>query len=97
ARALLADPATESSVIGLRADDILSRGLPLDRCDHALISDMAGPRPDPADDDEEWLRALGLPMLLASAPARLNLADSRLHALIPHAPLGVIGGDFGQG
>jgi hypothetical protein len=91
ARDLLADPASEAVVLGLRADDMLSRGLPLDRCDQAVITDMAGPRPGSADDDEEWVRALGLPMLLATAPARLILADGRLQALIPYAPSGVIG------
>jgi hypothetical protein len=91
ARDLLADTATEAAVIGLRADDILRRGLPLDRCDQAVVSDMAGPRPESADDDEEWLHALGLPMFLATAPVHLNLADTRLHTLIPYAPSGVIG------
>jgi hypothetical protein len=91
ARDLLADPTVAAAVIGLRADDILSRGMPLDRCDQAVITDMGGPRPAPADDDEEWLRALGLPMLLAPTPARINLADGRLHGLLPFAPGGVIG------
>jgi hypothetical protein len=89
ARALLADPATEAAVIGLDTEDILRRGLPIDRCDQAVISDMSGPRPPSADDDEEWLRALGLPMLICSAPARVNLADEGLRALIPYAPHGV--------
>jgi hypothetical protein len=89
-RDLLADPATHAAVIGLDADEILRRGLPLDRCDQAVVSDMDGQRPGSADDDEEWLRALGLPMFLSPAPVRLNLADSRLHPLLPHAPNGAV-------
>ncbi|NNJ09716.1 DUF4938 domain-containing protein [Chloroflexales bacterium ZM16-3] len=90
ARRLLADPTVESAVIGLDTESILHHGLPLDRCDYAVISDMNGPRPESADDDEEWLRALGLPMLLSPNPVQLNIADTRLGALIPYAPNGVL-------
>jgi hypothetical protein len=87
---LLADPAAGAAVLGLDGADILRRGLAFERCDHAVITDLAGPRPAEAADDEEWLRAIGLPMLLAERPAQLNLADERLHLLIQHAPLGVL-------
>ncbi|MBX0327456.1 DUF4938 domain-containing protein [Oscillochloris sp. ZM17-4] len=97
ARSLLADPAVEAAVIGLDTDSLLLHGLPVDRCDQAEICDMGGPRPGSAADDEEWLRALGLPMLLAPGPVRLNLADQRLSALIPYAPNGVIGEGSGEG
>ncbi|NTW02984.1 MAG: DUF4938 domain-containing protein [Oscillochloris sp.] len=93
-RDLLADPATEAAVIGLDTNDLLHRGLPLDRCNQAVISDMAGSRPPSADDDAEWLRALGLPMLLSPDPVRLNFSDIRLHALIPYAPNGVLSADL---
>lgn len=89
ARDLLADPAVEAAAIGLDSADLLARGLPVDRCDQAIISDMEGPRPAEADDDEEWLHALGLPMLIAAGPAQINRADARLQPLIPHAPHGV--------
>jgi hypothetical protein len=89
-RALLANPAVDAAVIGLDSDSLLSHGLPVDRCDLALICDMGGPRPAAAADDEEWLRALGLPMLVSPNPAQINLADLRLYPLIPHAPNGVL-------
>jgi hypothetical protein len=94
ARALLADPATEAAVIGLDSADILRCGLPFDRCDQAVVGDMSGARPSEADDDDEWLRALGLPMLLGDAPVRLPLADPRLRPLVPYAPSGVL--DLGE-
>jgi hypothetical protein len=90
ARDLLADPAAEAVVIGLDTEEVLRRGLPTDRCDQALICDMAGPRPAAAADDDEWLRALGLPMLICSAPAQINVADGHLRALLAYAPHGVV-------
>jgi hypothetical protein len=90
ARAALADPATEALVVGLDAAEILRRGVPFERCTLAAVTDRDGPRPVEAADDEEWLRALGVPMLLAEQPARLNLADPRLLPLVPYAPNGVI-------
>jgi hypothetical protein len=89
--AALADPATEALVVGLDTGDLLRRGVAFERCTMAVITDRDGERPSEAADDEEWLRALGVPMLLAEQPARLNLADQRLHPLIAHAPNGVIG------
>lgn len=91
ARAALADPATEALVVGLDTGDVLRRGVPFERCTMAVITGMDGARPAEAADDEEWLRALGVPMLLAEQPARLNLADEGLLPLVPYAPNGVIG------
>jgi hypothetical protein len=91
ARAALADPATEALVVGLDTGDILRRGVPFERCTMAVITGMEDGRPAEAADDEEWLRALGVPMLLAEQPARLNLAEARLLPLVPYAPNGVIG------
>lgn len=90
-RAALADPATAALVVGLDTGDILRRGVAFERCTLAVITGRDGERPPDAADDEEWLRALGVPMLLADQPARLNLADEGLRPLIPYAPNGVIG------
>ncbi len=90
-RALLADPAAEAIVVGLSTGAILRRGLPFERCELAVITDRAGPRPAEAADDDEWLRALGVPMLLSPQPARLNLSDPDLLPLTPYAPNGVVG------
>lgn len=90
-QALLADPATEALVLGLDTADILRRGLAFDRCTLAVVVDRAGPRPPEAADDDEWLRALGVPMLLSPQPAHLNLADPALLPLVPYAPNGVLG------
>lgn len=91
ARDLLADPSTEALVVGLDTSDLLRRGMPFDRCDLAVIADRAGERPATARDDDEWLRALGLPMLLSAQPVRLNLGDPNLLPLVPYAPNGVVG------
>lgn len=90
-RVALADPAAEALVVGLDSGDILRHGLAFDRCDLAVITDQAGVRPAEADDDDEWLRALGIPMLLAPTPVHLNLSDPALQPLVPYAPNGVIG------
>ncbi|MFV9505321.1 MAG: DUF4938 domain-containing protein [Oscillochloridaceae bacterium umkhey_bin13] len=89
-RVALADPAAEALILGLDSGDMLRHGLAFDRCELAVISDREGPRPAEADDDEAWVRALGIPMLLSPAPVRLNLSDPGLQALIPYAPNGVI-------
>lgn len=90
ARALLADPGAEALVLGLDTDELLRRGLPCERCELAVVTDRAGPRPQAADDDDAWVRALGLPMLLSPQAARLNLADPGLLPLVPYAPNGVV-------
>lgn len=88
--ALLADPGCEAAVIGLSSDAILSQGVAFDRCDQAIITDISGALPSMADTEEEWLHALGVPMLLCANPARIRLADPRLRALAPFAPNGVV-------
>ena len=89
-RELLADPRTEALVAGLDTGDILRRGVAFDACDLAVISDRGDEKPPDADDDEEWLRALGVPMLLAAQPARINLSDPHVLPLVPYAPYGVM-------
>lgn len=88
--ALLADPTTQLAALSLETGDILRRGLAFDRCTQAVITDMDGPLPTEAADADEWARALGVPMLLASGPAILNQADPRLAALAAYAPHGVM-------
>lgn len=89
-RELLADPDLETAVLSLRSDDLLRRGLPFETCTMAAISDCNGPRPTEAHDDEEWLQALGLPMLVGRGPALLNLTEPRIAALAAYAPHGSI-------
>jgi hypothetical protein len=89
-RELLADPRTETLVAGLDTGDILRRGVAFDTCDLAVISDRGDEAPPDADDEAEWLRALGVPMLLAAQPARINLSDPHLLPLVPYAPCGVM-------
>ncbi|MFQ3662506.1 MAG: DUF4938 domain-containing protein [Chloroflexaceae bacterium] len=90
-RELLADPRVEALVVGLDTGDVLRRGVAFDACDLAVISDRGDEMPPDADDPEELLRALGVPMLLSAQPARINLSDPRLLPLVPYAPYGVIG------
>ncbi|MCS6888351.1 DUF4938 domain-containing protein [Chloroflexus sp.] len=87
----LADPTCTALVAGFDTDSLLREGLPFDRCDLAVITDRAGQRPAAALDDDEWLKALGLPMLCSTAPTLINLADPALHALLSYAPNGVMG------
>lgn len=89
-RELLSDQTTQALVVGLDTADALRNGLAFDRCDQAVICDMDGAQPPEALDHDEWLRAIGLPMLLCDAAATINLADTRLHSLIQYAPNGVV-------
>lgn len=86
--ALLADNSTRQAVIGLRTSDILRRGVAFTRCTQCIISDMQGTQPAEAATPEEWAHALGVPMLLSSAPAILNMADAAVASLAPYAPHG---------
>lgn len=88
--ALLADTTADVVVLGLNTADLLEHGAPFDRCAAALIGRLERERPAGAADDDEWVRAVGLPMLLTDAPARIDLHDPRLHALVPYAPFGVV-------
>ncbi len=87
----LADPTCTTLVVGFDTDSLLREGLPFDRCDLAVITDRAGQRPLHAFDDDEWLKALGLPMLCSTMPTLINLTDPALHPLLSYAPNGVIG------
>lgn len=89
-RALLASPSLEAALIGLDSEALLRRGLGFAQCQFAVITDRDGQRPLSANDDEEWLRALGVPMLVSTQPARINLADPKLLPLVPYAPFGVL-------
>lgn len=88
--ALLAETTAEVVVLGLNTADLLRFGAPFDSCAQALICRLDAARPAEAADDDEWVRAVGLPMLLTQAPAQIDLHDSRLHALVPYAPYGVM-------
>lgn len=83
--ALLADPQAETLVFGLRTSSLLAHGLAFDRCDHAVITDCGGTRPAAAADDEEWLHALGLPLLVSRGTAYFG-PDTRLDPLRAYAP-----------
>lgn len=88
--ALLADPQVELAVIGLRSAEVLQRGVAFERCTQAIISDRAGPRPPAAYNDDEWLRALGVPMLLSANPAVFDPTVAELADLVRYAPHGVL-------
>ena len=90
ARMALADRRTEALVLGLESEELIRYGLPVERCDRAIITDRRGPRPTEAEDDEEWVRALGLPMLISAEAVQINLYDPGLTPLVPYAPNGVI-------
>lgn len=90
ARAALADRHAEALVLGLESEELVRYGLPVERCDRAIITDRRGPRPTEAEDDEEWLRALGLPMLISAEAVHINLQDPGLIPLVPYAPNGVL-------
>ncbi len=87
-RQLLARPDLECAVLSMQSTELLCHGLPFERCTMAIISDCTDPRPAAAHDEEEWLRALGLPMLVSQRPALLNLAAPRIAALADYAPHG---------
>jgi len=87
-RQLLARPDLACAVLSMQSAELLHRGLPFDHCTMAIISDCAGLCPPDAHNEEEWLRALGLPMLVSRRPALLNMADPRIATLADFAPHG---------
>jgi hypothetical protein len=89
-QALLANRRVGALILGLDTASVLQHGVAFDCCDLAVIVGRGLERPLAAADDNEWLRALGVPMLIARQPVRMNLADSDLHPLIAYAPDGVI-------
>lgn len=89
-RALLSNPTTRQAVIGLRTADILRRGVAFSRCRQSIITDIQGVQPAEAADTVEWVRALGVPMLVSTAPTILNTEDPRIASLAAYAPYGVL-------
>jgi hypothetical protein len=89
-KALLADPSVECAVIGLDTGSIVRHGVAFTICTQSVITDRSGPLPASVADDDEWLRALGVPMLLSHAPAILNLSDPAVASLARYASHGVL-------
>ncbi len=89
-RALLADPRAQCAVVGLQTADILRRGIAFSTCTQAIITDMEGQQPAAAATAEEWVQALGVPMLVSGSPAVLNTTYPALASLAPYAPYGVV-------
>lgn len=87
--ALLADPTAHTAVIGLDTAAILRRGIAFTRCTRSIITDMQGEQPGEALTATEWTQALGVPMLVSTGPATLNLADPAIATLAPYAPHGL--------
>jgi hypothetical protein len=88
ARALLADPGAQRIALGLDAALIASCGLPFDRCDASAILDFGTRRPATLDTDEDWARAIGVPMLTTKPDGvcLLNADEPAIVALAPFAP-----------
>lgn len=84
--ALLQDTATRCLVVGLDTADMLRRGIPFDRCTLSIITDNAGDCPAEAATPDEWIKALGLPMLVASGPVVLATESPHIAALATYAP-----------
>jgi hypothetical protein len=87
---LLSDPAVHCAVVGLATADILRRGLAFEYCTQSIITDLRGERPAEAATTAEWVRALGVPMLVSSGPALLNTSEPALHELAAFAPHGIV-------
>lgn len=94
-REALGDQDAQVVILALRADQLVTRGVAFEHCTAAAI---AGPltRPEQADwSEEEHLRALGLPLLLASRQGcGVLLASEQMQVfLAPYAacPLRVVG------
>lgn len=87
---LLSDPAVHCAVVGLATADILRRGLAFEYCTQSIITDLRGERPTEATTTAEWARALGVPMLISSGPALLNISEPALHELAAYAPHGIV-------
>jgi hypothetical protein len=89
-RHLLASATTPYIVIGLDTADILRRGTAFTACTQAIITDIDGTQPPEAAHPVEWVRALGVPMLVSQAPTILNLSDASITSLVPYAPHGAL-------
>lgn len=88
--ALLADPTTESAILGLRTADILQWGVAFRQCHISIITDRGDEHPPAAADTTEWVQALGVPMLIATDAVVLNTDDAALTSLAPYAPHPVV-------
>jgi hypothetical protein len=89
-RHLLTHAATPSIVIGLDTADILRRGIAFTTCVQAIITDIDGAQPPEAAHPVEWVRALGVPMLVSLAPTILNISNAAIASLTPYAPHGAL-------
>lgn len=84
--AMLQNTTSRCLVVGLDTADMLRRGLPFDRCTLSIITDTAGECPSEAATPDEWIKALGLPMLVASGPVVLATESPDIAALATYAP-----------
>lgn len=87
---LLGDPTTQVAVIGLETADILRRGVAFTTCTQSIVTDLQGEPPAEAATTTEWVRALGVPMLMSTSPAILNTADPTIVSLARYATRGVL-------
>jgi hypothetical protein len=88
--AVLSDPSTEALLVGLNTADILRHGLAFSQCTFSIITDMEGDQPTEAANTNEWLQALGVPMLISAQPAFVNTDNPTLATLAAYAPHGVV-------
>jgi hypothetical protein len=87
---MLADPAVQCAVVGLDSASILRHGIAFEQCTQSIITDLCGDPPAEAATISEWVRALGIPMLLSDGPALLNMSDPALVELVAYAPNGIL-------
>ena len=87
-RALLADPAAESVVVGLEPGDLLRRGLAFEVCARSAVLGLPEQLPPEAAGPAELARALGIPMLVTDPGglAVLGADTPEVAALAEYAP-----------
>lgn len=96
---LLSNPDLDQLFAGVSAYTIASNGLPFDRCFISAILDLEG-APPAGLTDEEWVQALGVPMLVTEREEGfviLNADDARVAALANYAPCRVVFVSTGTG
>ncbi len=79
--AALADQTADALIFGVEADTVLAHGLPFDRCSVAIVTGV----PPSHATNLAYVRAIGLPILLATETVYLNLADASLAPLAAYA------------
>ncbi len=79
--AALADRTADTLILGVEADTILTHGLPFNRCSVAIVTGV----PTNHTTDPAYVRAIGLPILLATEAVYLNLANAALAPLAAYA------------